>query len=124
MNQVILTGRLTRDIELKFGESGKAMAKFNIAISRGKDKDGNDLGADFPSIVCFGKTAELADKYLGKGKMVGVVGHIKTGSYEKDGARIYTTDVIADRLEFLGGGEKKDDAPEGFSKLEDSIPFR
>lgn len=125
MNSVNLIGRLTRDPEVR-GESTK-VAKFSIAIDRGKDKDGKDRGTDFPNIVCFGKTAELVEKYLGKGRMVGIVGRIQTGSYEKDGKKIYTTDVLADRVEFLDWAEKTEKAEEtqieGFSKLSDDIPF-
>ena len=82
------------------------MARFSVAISRGKDKNGNDRGADYPSVIAFGKTAELVDRFLGKGRLVGVTGKLQTGSYEKDGRKTYTTDVVADRVEFL------DKAPE------------
>lgn len=102
MNRVMLIGRLTRDPELRY--SGEIpVARFSIAINRGKDRKGQDKGADFPSIVCFGKTAELVDKYLAKGRQVAIEGAIRTGSYTKqDGTKVYTTDVAADRVEFLG----------------------
>ena len=142
MNSVHLIGRLTRDPDVRYGaQSQQAVARFSIAIDRGKDSQGNDLGADYPPIVCFGKTAELVERYLGKGRLVGITGRIKTGSYEKDGKKIYTTDEQADRVEFLdkapeGGqnaqgaaapapqGAPADDIPEGFSQLtDDDIPF-
>lgn len=140
MNSVTLIGRLTKAPEVKYSESGTAMTRFSIAIDRGKDKNGNERGADFPNIVAFGKTAELCGKYLDKGRMVGIQGHIQTGSYEKDGRRIYTTDVCAERVEFLDWGDGTTEtreatavsakpsandypAPEGFSRLEDDIPF-
>jgi len=128
MNNWVGIGRVTKDIEVKWSESGTAMARFNIAIDRGKDKDGQSRGTDFPPILAFGKTAELCGKYLSKGKLVGIQGHIQTGSYEKNGQKVYTTDVFADRVEFLEWGEKGDDkpkskAPDGFSKLDEDCPF-
>ena len=141
MNRVELIGRLTRDPDVRYGaQSQQAVARFTIAIDRGKNSKGEDLGADFPSIVCFGKTAELVEKYLGKGRVVGVSGHIQTGSYEKDGKKIYTTDVNAERVEFLDKAPSGDqaqtqaappaqaasspDIPQGFTRLEDDdIPF-
>lgn len=142
MNSVSLIGRLTRDPEVRYGAASQtAVARFSIAIDRGRDRDGNDRGADYPNIVCFGKTAELVEKYLGKGRLVGITGRIQTGSYEKDGKKVYTTEVLADRVEFLDRGDRSaSDAqggssapafepsapsvPEGFSQLtDDDIPF-
>lgn len=138
MNNVCLIGRITRDPEVRYGaQSQMAVARFSVAIDRGKDKDGNDRGADFPSIVCFGKTAELVEKYLGKGRLIGIEGHIQTGSYEKDGHKVYTTDVVADKVRFLdkapsgdaaapqGNQEPAYESPvPGFERLDDDdIPF-
>ena len=142
MNSVSLIGRLTRDPEVRYGAASQtAVARFAIAIDRGRDRDGNDRGADYPNIVCFGKTAELVEKYLGKGRLVGITGRIQTGSYEKDGKKVYTTEVLADRVEFLDRGDKTSEGgsqsynaaapapampsvPEGFSQLtDDDIPF-
>src|SRR5665647_1384160 len=108
MNTVCLIGRLTKDPEVRYGaESQIAVARFSITIDRGKDKNGEDKGADFPNIVCFGKTAENVEKYLSKGDQVGILGSITTGKYEKDGKTIYTTDVNASKVEFLNT-ERKD----------------
>ena len=139
MNQVSLIGRITRDPEVRYGaQSQTAVARFSIAIDRGKDKDGNDKGADYPGILCFGKTAELVERYLGKGRLVGITGKIQTGSYDKDGKKVYTTEVLADHIEFLDRAESKGEggatpkpAPEkpetsenGFEALDDDdIPF-
>ena len=133
MNRVELIGRLTKSVEAKTSGSGMAVARFSIAISRGKDKDGNDRGADFPSIVCFGKTAENCEKYLGKGSQISVEGHLQTGSYKKeDGSTVYTTDVIADRIQFLSkAGDKEEEAtpakepeaPSDFELLDENEPF-
>lgn len=130
MNTFIFIGRIARDPEVRYSQSGTAFARFSIALDRGKDKNGEDKGADFPSVVCFGKTAELVEKYCYKGMLLGVSGRVMTGSYEKDGSKVYTTDFAADRVEFLS---KREDAkaetkaagiPEGFSQLtDDDIPF-
>ena len=132
MNQVMLIGRLTKDPEVRYTATSQlAVARFSVAIDRGKDKNGNDAGADFPNIVCFGKTAELVEKYVRKGQMVGITGRIQTGSYEKDGQKVYTTEVVADRVEFLspkgeGGSSPKSDAPDegAFPEFtDDDLPF-
>ena len=134
MNRVELIGRLTRDVDFRETESVK-LARFAIAIDRGKDKDGKDRGADFPPIVCFGSLANVASKYLHKGSNVGVEGHIQTGSYEKDGQKVYTVEIIADKLEFLDPKESgfapapsaaapASASPAGTSRYDDDdIPF-
>ena len=139
MNSVILIGRLTRDPEMRYhAESQMAIASFTIAIDR-IQKAGKEKQTDFPRITVFGKQAENCERYLSKGKMVGVQGKLQTGSYKnKEGATVYTTDVIADRVEFLEWGEKSEgasarplrdipgipDIPEGFQALEDDdVPF-
>ena len=108
MNSVALIGRLTKDPEVRYiSENQTAVATFSIAINRGKDKNGQDRGADFPRVTVFGRQAENCERYLAKGRLVGVQGHIQTGSYkDKDGKNVYTTDVIAERVEFLDFGDK------------------
>lgn len=130
MNCVVLIGRLTKDPEIRYvSESETAVATFTLAI----DRQGKDKGADFPRVTAFGKTAENCQRFLSKGKLAGVQGRLQTGSYKnKEGATVYTTDVIAEKVEFLSprgesGGELKQDQgiPEGFQALEDddSVPF-
>ena len=132
MNNVILIGRLVRDPELRY-TSGSQMAvcRFTLAIDR-RVKQGEEKKADFPNVICFGKTAENCEKFLAKGRKVAVQGRLQTGSYEKDGVKHYTTDVIADNVEFLEWGEKNGESakesrsepvPEGFAALDESIPF-
>lgn len=104
MNNVCLMGRLTADPQ-NMENKKVEIVKFTLAI----DRAGKDAGADFIRIVCFGKTAEFAERYFTKGQRVSVTGHIQTGSYEnKDGDTVYTTDIIADRLYFADSA--KDDA--------------
>ena len=98
MNKVILIGRLTRDPEIRHtGET--CIARFSLAVDRRKKTEGGQT-ADFPSIVAFGKTAEFVEKYIYKGMKIAIDGRLQTGSYEKDGVKHYTTDVIAESVEF------------------------
>ena len=102
MNVVALIGNLTRDPEVRYTNDHMAIASFSIAINRPPKKDGTEGGADFPRVTVFGKQAENCERFLRRGSKVGIVGKIQTGSYEKDGQRVYTTDIVADRVEFLG----------------------
>ena len=116
MNNVVLIGRLTRDPELRYttGSNQMAIAKFTIAVDR-PFRQGEERKADFPRITVFGKQAENCEKYLAKGRMVGVQGRIQTGSYQdKDGKTVYTTDVVADRVEFLEWGDRKERTESSF----------
>ena len=97
MNIIILTGRLTRDPELKTGQSGKAYARFPLAVERPMQKDERD----FINCVAFGKTAELIGEYLRKGRKAGVTGRLQTGKYEVNGEKRTSYDVIVDTIEFL-----------------------
>ena len=107
INICILTGRLTADPELRYTQDNTAIASFSVAIDRGKNKNGEDLGADFPRVQCFGKTAENVEKYSGKGLRVAVEGSIRTGSYtNKKSEKVYTTDINAQRIYFIDWKEK------------------
>ena len=97
MNIIILTGRLTRDPELKTGQSGKAYARFTLAVERPMQKD----ETDFINCVAFGKTAELIGEYLRKGRKAGVTGRLQMGKYEVNGEKRTSYDVIVDSIEFL-----------------------
>ena len=141
INNVVLIGRVTRDIELKFIPStGLAVAKFNLAVDRGlygeKKQEAEAKGqptADFINITVFGKSAENCANYLSKGNKCAVQGRISTGSYTtQTGEKRYTTEVIADRVEFLEPKERQakpqddfDDFPDAFEPVEDfsDIPF-
>ena len=116
MNNVVLIGRLTRDPELRYiPNTGKAVSTFSMAIDKGLSKDKkqemesqNKPTADFINIVVWGKVAENCANYLQKGRLVGVQGRLQSGSYEKDGIKRYTTDVVAQNVEFLEWGDKQD----------------
>lgn len=102
MNSVILTGNLTKDVELKYtvSDNPTAVCKFQIAVNEGY---GDNQRVDYPSIVVFGKQAENCERFLHKGSKVAVSGRIQTGSYEnREGKKVYTTEVIAEKVEFLG----------------------
>ena len=133
-NVVVLVGRLTSDPTVRYTPSQTAVARFTVAVDRPFSRD-NEQTADFISCVAFGKSAEFIEKYFTKGKPIGLTGRIQTGSYtDKNGNKAYTTDVVAERVEFVGnkgesgGGaaQRNDpDIPEGFSALEDEedCPF-
>ncbi len=102
MNKVILMGRLTRDPEVRFsqGESATQIARYTLAVDRRFQRN-SDQTADFISCVAFGRGAEFAEKWLKKGTKICVTGRIQTGSYtNKDGVKVYTTDVIVEDQEF------------------------
>lgn len=126
MNKVILTGRLARDPYIIKGTS--TTAKFTMAITRDEDH------TDYPSCVAWGKTAELIGKYLHKGSLIAAEGRVQTGSYEKDGQTIYTTDIAVRNIEFLekkSDGKKEDPEDpreeeaheEEFEAVDEDLPF-
>ena len=146
MNSVVLIGRLTRDPEVRYkADTQMAVCKFTIATN---DWFGGKEVVSYPRVVVFGKQAENCERRLAKGRLVGVQGRLQTGSYtNKDGATVYTTAVVADRVEFLEWGDRPqggqgqsysrnqaegqttsqssdfDEAPAGFSAIDEDIPF-
>ena len=124
---------MVRDPEVRYTPAQMAVARFTVAVDRPFSRD-NEQTADFISCVAFGKSAEFIEKYFTKGKPIGLTGRIHTGSYtNKDGVKVYTTDVVAYRVEFVGnkgesGGsaaQRNDpDIPEGFAQIDDEeLPF-
>lgn len=104
INSVNLTGRLTRDPDVRYTDGGTSIARFTLAVDRRFKQDGGPT-ADFPSCVAFGKTAEFIERYFRQGMKLELTGRIQTGSYtNKDGVKVYTTDVIAEQVGF---GESK-----------------
>lgn len=150
MNSVVLIGRLTRDPEVRYTAGTQmAVCTFTVAIDR-PVRAGAEKQTDFPRVTVFGKQAENCERFLAKGRLVGVQGRLQTGSYtNKDGATVYTTDVVADRVEFLEWGDRPqggqgqsysqgqaqshtqpqsqssdfDEAPAGFAAIDEDIPF-
>ena len=118
MNKVILMGRLTRDPEVRYtqGDNAMAIARYSLAVDRRFKRDG-EPDADFINCVAFGKSGEFAEKYLKKGTKIAVVGRIQTGSYtNKDGQKVYTTDVVVEEQEFAesknsGSSDNNQSAP-------------
>lgn len=119
MNVCILIGRLTKEPDVRAGQDGKKTARYTLAVDRGES-------ADFISCVTFDRGAEFAERYLQKGTKVAVTGRIRTGSYtNRDGQKVYTTDVVVDRHEFCES--KKQGDAEGFAPVgeeSDGLPFK
>lgn len=124
MNFVVLVGRTTKDPEVRYTQSGKAVATFTLAVDRRFKQDGQPQ-ADFIPCVAWGKTAEVAGKYLLKGNRCCVEGRIQTRSYEaQDGSKRYVTEIVIDQLEFLES-KKKDSGGFDFGEPipDEEIPF-
>ena len=132
MNKVILTGRLTRDPELRYTQNNKAVCSFTIATNRPVVRDGENT-ADFINCCVWGKTAENLSKYQGKGSLIGIEGRLESRSYDdKDGNKRYVTEVQVEHIEFLGSksdgqAAKESDPFEEFSNeteiSDDELPF-
>jgi single-strand DNA-binding protein len=139
MNKVILMGRITRDAEIRYtqGEKSTAIARFSLAVERRFKRDNDEQNADFISCIAFGKIAEFLEKFGRKGTKFVVDGRIQTGSYNnKDGQKVYTTDVVVENIEFAesknssgSGGSTNQPAPapssssagDGFMNIPDGI---
>jgi single-strand DNA-binding protein len=105
MNKVVLVGRLTKDIELRYTQKGTAVASFTIAIDRRFKNQSGEKETDFINCVAWGAQGETASKYVGKGSQIGVCGRIQTRSYEaNDGGKRYVTEVVCEEIEFMGSG--------------------
>lgn len=134
MNKVILMGRLTRDPEVRYsqGENATAIARYTLAVDRRFNRNNDEQTADFINCVAFGKAGEFAEKYFHKGIKVAITGRIQTGSYtNKDGIKVYTTDVVIEDQEFAESKNSSSDnnaahAPardvgDGFMNIPDGI---
>ena len=116
MNSVQLVGRFTRDPEVRYTDGGTSIARFSIAVDRRfKQQDGPS--ADFINCIAFGKTAEFVEKYFHQGNKVGLNGRIQTGSYtNKDGQKVYTTDVVVENVEFVESKAAANNQGNGFGQ--------
>lgn len=147
LNRCEFIGRLGRDVEMRYQQSGDAVANFSLAVGwKTKDKE----GAEWVRVVAFGKLAEVCGEYLRKGKQIYVSGRMRTREYDKDGEKRYATEVVADQMQMLGGrdddGGQREAAPQrqaqrpaatptrqsmasqapaggAFADMDDSIPF-
>lgn len=131
MNKVILMGRLTRDPEVRYSQGAQplAIARYTLAVDRRGSKQG-EQPADFINCIAFGKSGEFAEKYLHQGTKIVVTGRIQTGSYiNRDGQKVYTTDVVVEEQEFAESKKNTQPAPEpapaggyeGFMNIPDNV---
>ena len=137
MNKVILAGRLTKDIEMRYTQTGKAIARFILSVNRRVSKDKEKQQADFIPIIVWNKLAEICSKYLTKGSQILVEGHLQIRDYvAQDGKKHYIAEVIAQELEFMGskvtaGNEQLQNQEQNISQEEitqdtatdEAIPF-
>jgi single-strand DNA-binding protein len=117
MNKVILLGRLGRNVETKLTTNGKQVSNFSLATTESKDV------TDWHNVTCWGKTAEIAQAYLAKGKLALVEGKVKTDSWEKDGVKQYKTYILADRIELIAGQNVTAEETQAAPTAMDEIPF-
>ncbi|MBQ6993340.1 MAG: single-stranded DNA-binding protein [Lachnospiraceae bacterium] len=118
MNKAILMGRLTRDPEVRYtqGENQMAIARYTLAVDRRFNRNGDENTADFISCVAFGKAGEFAERYFRKGTKIAVTGRIQTGSYtNKDGVKVYTTDVVVEEQEFAESKNSNSGSSDNYS---------
>ncbi|MCR4851155.1 MAG: single-stranded DNA-binding protein [Lachnospiraceae bacterium] len=118
MNKVILMGRLTRDPEVRYsqGENSMAIARYTLAVDRRFNRNNDEQTADFINCVAFGRNGEFAEKYLHKGTKICAEGRIQTGSYtNKDGQKVYTTEVVVENQEFAESKGNQGSGDGGFS---------
>jgi single-strand DNA-binding protein len=103
LNIAVIMGRICKDLELKKTPAGVDVTRFTVAVDRGYAKQGEERKTDFISVVCWRQTAEFVCRFFEKGQMIAVQGSIQTGSYEKDGIKRNTFEIVADNVSFCGG---------------------
>lgn len=133
MNKAIIIGRVTKPIELKNTTTGKPVATFTLAVNRDYKNAEGDYDADFINCVAYGPQAEIISKYVNKGDKFGVIGKLNTRTYEKNGTKVYITEVVVDSFEFLESKKDKpteaepaySDTEEEFTEIDgdDDLPF-
>jgi single-strand DNA-binding protein len=137
MNKLSLVGRLVRDPDTKYSQSGKTVTRFTVAVQRKFKNANGQYDSDFIPCVCFDKSAEFIEKYFKKGDMIGITGHLQSGSYEGKNGKVYTLDCYVDESEFVGSkstsAEKASEdntagfnVNDGFSSVSDDLelPFK
>ena len=135
MNKTILIGRITKDLDLRKTPSGNSVIRFTLAVTRNFKNAAGEKESDFISCQAWNKTAELMERFLSKGSLIGVEGNIRTGSYQdnKTGNKVYTTDVMVESVEFLESSKKNQQSPSQqathahvngtFQDFEGELPF-
>ena len=119
MNSVVLMGRLTKNPVINYSQEGRCIARFTLAVNRFKKDE-----ADFISCVAFKKQAEFAEKYLKQGTKIVTSGRIQTGSYtNREGTKVYTTDVILNEIEFAESKKNEENKNNGFVEIPDDLDF-
>lgn len=122
MNKSVIIGRITKEIDLRYTQSGTAVASFTLAVDRRQSKD-KDKETDFIPVVVWGKSAESTAQYTGKGKLIAIAGRIQTRSYDhKDGYKVYVTEVVAEDVQFLEWSKDKESNNSSGSSYEDMTP--
>jgi single-strand binding protein len=117
MNHITLIGRLTKDPELKYSQSGKAYCRFTLAVAREFNRD----ETDFLDCVAWNKAAEIIAEYLRKGKRAAIQGRLETGTYEKDGKNIKTHNIVVDRFEFVDSARSETNKNQSYSNNNDDV---
>lgn len=120
LNCAVIMGRLTADPELRQTPNGVAVTRFSVAVDRGYVRQGEERKADFINVVCWRQTAEFVTRYFSKGSMIAVQGSIQTGSYEKDGVKRSTFEIVADNVSFCGS--KSESGTNGAPRATESAP--
>lgn len=123
MNKVCLTGRITKNIELKYNQNNVAITSFTLAVTRKFKNQNGEYESDFINCIAYKSTAELLSKYVKKGDLLGIEGRIQTRNYEKDEKRVYVTEVIVDSIDFLQSrkDESKQETENTKQKLSDDV---
>lgn len=120
MNKIEIVGRVCRDIDVKLSQNGKAVVRFTVAAQRKYKNNEGKYDSDFIPCICFDKSAEFVEKYFKKGDMIGIIGHMQSGSYEGKNGKVYTLDCYVDEAEFVGG-KSSDNAAQNDSKPADDF---
>ena len=127
INQTVLVGRITRDPELKRTQSNISYVRFTLAVNRSFKDESGETQADFISCIAWRAQAENLARFMKQGSQIGLVGRIQTGSYESDKGTIYTTDVVADNIQFLESKPKQDNKDNDYyeqeAPLDEMLPF-
>lgn len=130
INKVILEGRLTKDPEIRYTNNQKAVASWTIALNRGKDKNGNELGTDFINCVTWDKQAEYLKNWFHKGDPISVIGRLQSRTWDNNGVKQFATEVVTEKLQFTESRKSEstdryveNDVAPSFNIDSDDLPF-